>query len=149
MQSQRERRNLRIGGILAAHFYDVIRLAEDVATVDLLSEGRLVLGLGHGWRDSEFDAFGVDKRGLGLRLEHIIDDLRNAWSEDGSIRGVSVTPKPYSSAGDLRSAICLYFEYTHRTPSSICIHPSAPSQGKMESIAPNSKPSAFADCARR
>lgn len=91
---------LRIGtGILLAHFYNTLRLAEDAATVDLLSEGRFLLGLGHGWRDPEFEAFGVDKSGMGQRLEQIVGDLRDAWSADGALRGVAVTPKPYADSG--------------------------------------------------
>ena len=91
---------LRMGtAVLPAHLHDAIRLAEDAATVDLLSDGRLLLGLGHGWRTAEFDAFGTDKVQLGARLERQIDSLRTAWSPDGALRGVAVTPKPTAATG--------------------------------------------------
>lgn len=91
---------LRIGtGVLTAHFYDALRLAEDSATVDQLSGGRFVLGLGHGWRAAEFDAFGVATANRGRGLERIIGELRDAWSGDRPVRGVSVTPKPFSPDG--------------------------------------------------
>lgn len=91
---------LRIGtAILPAHLYDALRLAEDAATVDLLSGGRLLLGLGHGWRTAEFEAFGTDKAQLGARLEGLIGQLRTAWSASGAVRGVAVTPKPSVATG--------------------------------------------------
>lgn len=91
---------LRMGtAVLPAHFHDPLRLAEDASTVDLLSDGRLLLGLGHGWRRAEFRAFGTDQRQLGTRLERLIDTLRTAWSADGEVRGTAVTPKPSAATG--------------------------------------------------
>src|SRR5919201_3885232 len=93
-------RRVRIGtGVLLAPFYQPVRLAEDAATVDLLSAGRLVLGLGLGWRAEEFDVLGIPQRGLGRRLEEIIATLRMAWSADGLVDGASVTPKPAQAGG--------------------------------------------------
>ena len=44
--------------ILLLPLYDALKLAEDVATIDVLSGGRMMLGLGMGYRDEEFEAFG-------------------------------------------------------------------------------------------
>lgn len=78
-------------------FYDPIRLAEEIITLDLLSEGRSMVVLGLGYRREEYDAFGVDfdRRGaiadekLG-RLLQILNDAADARSTP------RVTPAPFS-----------------------------------------------------
>jgi probable F420-dependent oxidoreductase len=64
---------------LLAPFHQPLRLAEDAATVDLLSNGRLILGLGLGWRHEEFRAFGIPPADRARRLEDLIEILRRAW----------------------------------------------------------------------
>ena len=98
-------RTSRIGlgtGVLLAPMFDPLHLAEDAATVDLISDGRLMLGLGIGWRDEEFAGFGVPAGERGSRLEATIAVLRQAWA-DGPVTGdgrhfrydgLNVTPKP-------------------------------------------------------
>lgn len=84
-------------GVLLAPLHDPIRIAEDAATVDLLSGGRLILGLGAGWRAEEFDVFGVDQSERAARMRRTVATLRGAWGQgtfayDG--KQVNVTPKP-------------------------------------------------------
>jgi alkanesulfonate monooxygenase SsuD/methylene tetrahydromethanopterin reductase-like flavin-dependent oxidoreductase (luciferase family) len=96
---------IRIGtGIIVAPLHHPLRLAEDAATVDLLSRGRLTLGLGAGYREEEFAGLGVPFEKPGARLEASVGVLRDAWS-DGVARAsestlpVSVTPKPFRLGG--------------------------------------------------
>jgi alkanesulfonate monooxygenase SsuD/methylene tetrahydromethanopterin reductase-like flavin-dependent oxidoreductase (luciferase family) len=96
--------DIEIGTCIAlAPLYDGVRLAEDAATVDLLSDGRATLGLAIGSNPAEFDAFGVPAEERAERLEDQINLLRAAWSDgpldyDADFHDVtpemSVTPKP-------------------------------------------------------
>jgi alkanesulfonate monooxygenase SsuD/methylene tetrahydromethanopterin reductase-like flavin-dependent oxidoreductase (luciferase family) len=84
-------------GILLAPLQDPIRTAEDAATVDLISGGRLILGLGAGWRAEEFEVFGVGPSERAKRMRETVRVLRGAWSPgtfDHHGRTVNVTPKP-------------------------------------------------------
>jgi alkanesulfonate monooxygenase SsuD/methylene tetrahydromethanopterin reductase-like flavin-dependent oxidoreductase (luciferase family) len=90
-------------GVLLAPMFDPLHLAEDAAVVDLISNGRLILGLGIGWREEEFEGFALHG-GRASRLEGTIAVLRQAWSDglttgDGKLfrypsPGLNVTPKP-------------------------------------------------------
>jgi alkanesulfonate monooxygenase SsuD/methylene tetrahydromethanopterin reductase-like flavin-dependent oxidoreductase (luciferase family) len=98
--------DLEIGSCVAlGPLYDPIRLAEDAATVDLLSDGRFTLGLAIGSSPREFDVFGVPRAERAERLADLVPFLRGAWT-DGPLEydaefhdvptDVSITPKPVS-----------------------------------------------------
>ncbi|WP_115865002.1 LLM class flavin-dependent oxidoreductase [Halorussus litoreus] len=99
-----ETENIELGTCIAlAPLYDGVRLAEDAATVDLLADGRLTLGLAIGSNPKEFEQFGVPEDERVERLGDTTDLLRAAWSEgpldyDAEFHDVTpdatVTPKP-------------------------------------------------------
>jgi probable F420-dependent oxidoreductase len=99
---------MRLGtGVVLAPFHDPLRLAEDAAVVDQLSGGRLILGMGIGWRKEEFRMFGVPRSERAIRTAETIDVLRRAWtgrrfSFEGRVYSydrVKVTPPPAREGG--------------------------------------------------
>ncbi|WP_261574317.1 LLM class flavin-dependent oxidoreductase [Frankia gtarii] len=85
--------------------YDTVRLAEDLAVLDLASGGRVEVVAGIGYRDVEFAMFGVDRSGRGTYMERQLHDLLDAWAGrpvTAHGREVVITPRP---ASDPRSLI--------------------------------------------
>ncbi|HEV7761805.1 MAG TPA: LLM class F420-dependent oxidoreductase [Acidimicrobiales bacterium] len=68
-------------GILILPQRNPLVLAKECATLDQLSGGRLLLGVGAGWLEEEFDALGVPFASRGQRLDDHIGALRAAWGE--------------------------------------------------------------------
>src|SRR5438132_96120 len=99
---------IRLGtGVVLAPFHDPLRLAEDAAVVDQISGGRLILGLGLGWREEEFRMFGQRAKERVRRTVDAVEVLRRAWtgerfSYDGKVHSydrVKVTPRPAQEPG--------------------------------------------------
>jgi len=56
--------------------------AEQAATMDVMTGGRFVFGVGLGYREEEFEAFGVDYATRGSRFEECLDVAIRLWTED-------------------------------------------------------------------
>lgn len=85
---------LRIGtGVMLAPLRPAIDIAEQAALVDILSDGRLELGLGAGYVASEFRAFGVDRSRRTRLLEERTLEVLRLW-EEGSIAPPPVQSPP-------------------------------------------------------
>jgi probable F420-dependent oxidoreductase len=79
-------------------------LAKELATLQCLSEGRLILGAGVGWMEAEFDALGVPFHERGRRMDEGIAMMRAVWSEDpvsfpsrwvpAAVEDMRMLPKP-------------------------------------------------------
>jgi probable F420-dependent oxidoreductase len=59
-------------------------VAKEVATLDLLSGGRVILGIGSGWLKEEFDALGLDFHQRGARTDEAIQAMRACWRDNPS-----------------------------------------------------------------
>jgi len=94
---------ITVAALLLA-LYEPVKLAEDLAVVDLISRGRVSYVVGIGYRDEEFDMFGVDRRGRGRLVEERIGLLQRLWSGeqlDNDGRPVRVTPLPFTPGGPM------------------------------------------------
>lgn len=89
-------------GLLLLPLHDPVRIAEDTAVVDVVSNGRLVLGLGQGFRPEEFDGFHRDLKDRNKLMREGVQLLRRFWTEkdvtfEGEMfnyKNLNVTPKP-------------------------------------------------------
>jgi len=84
-----------------------VRIAEDVVTLDLVSKGRVILGVGIGYQPADFRAFSVPMEHRAALFEEGIEILRRCWSGEPfsfhgkhySLDDVRVTPKPFQRGG--------------------------------------------------
>jgi natural product biosynthesis luciferase-like monooxygenase protein len=96
-------KRIRIGsGVVVLPLHNPIRVAEEFAMVDLLSDGRLEFGVGRGYQPSEFAGFGVNMEDSRERFDEYLEVILKLWSGeevtfDGKyiqLDGVRVRPKP-------------------------------------------------------
>lgn len=69
-------------GVLVLPQRQTALVAKQAAAVDVLSRGRLRLGIGVGWNPVEFEALGEDIKTRGLRVEEQLDVMRRLWTEE-------------------------------------------------------------------
>lgn len=99
-------KRLRIGmAVSLAPFYNPLRLAEEVALLDVLSGGRVNWGAGRGFERSEFAAFGIPGEESAPRFHEAVDIVLKAWTHQRltyagryyTYDNVEVLPKPVQS----------------------------------------------------
>ena len=79
-----------------------LAVAEDVTAVDLLSNGRMELGVGLGYRAEEFEAFGVDRSARGKIMDESCEILLKAWTQKAwshrgrhfTLNDITLVPRP-------------------------------------------------------
>ncbi|MEC8977168.1 MAG: LLM class F420-dependent oxidoreductase, partial [Actinomycetota bacterium] len=75
--------NIRLGtGVMILPQRNPLVTAKAVATLDRLSKGRMILGIGSGWLEEEFDALGVPFERRGDRTDEYLQAMRTAWSDE-------------------------------------------------------------------
>lgn len=97
-------KRIRIGiSVIVLPFHHPIHVAEDVATLDHLAQGRIDFGMGRGSYGVEFGGFNIPREESADRLEESFQIIKKAWTEDSfsyhgrfwSMDDVSVLPKPF------------------------------------------------------
>lgn len=96
-------RRIKLGtGVMVLGMRQTALVAKQAAIADVLSGGRLILAIGSGWNDVEYEAMGVDFRSRGRRMDEQIALLRALWTQDvvnfegqwHTVRGAGINPLP-------------------------------------------------------
>lgn len=96
---------MRIGtNLIVLPLHDPVRIAEDAATLSLLTGGRFDLGVGIGYKQAEFEAFGRDLKHRPSLIEDAIEIIRRGWRGEAvnysgkrhALGGLPITPVPES-----------------------------------------------------
>jgi alkanesulfonate monooxygenase SsuD/methylene tetrahydromethanopterin reductase-like flavin-dependent oxidoreductase (luciferase family) len=101
MAARTETLSISVAALLLA-LYEPVKLAEDLAVVDLLSKGRVSYVVGIGYRDEEFALFGVDRKHRAQLVEDRIGVLRRLWNGESvnvDGRDARITPLPFTPGG--------------------------------------------------
>lgn len=92
-------------GIIILPQRNPVELAKELATVDVISKGRLLFGLGAGYLEPEFSAMGIEFESRGPRTDEYIDAIRALWTEEHPafqgptvrFEGIDAQPRPVQS----------------------------------------------------
>ena len=97
---------IRIGtSVLLLPLYHPVRVAEDAATIDILSHGRFELGVGVGYRPDEFKGLGLRAQDRGARMDEGLEIIRALWRGETvdyrgkhfQVQGAKLSPMPVQS----------------------------------------------------
>lgn len=93
-------------GVLILPQRNAVVLAKQVATMDHMSGGRMMLGVGVGWLEEEFEALGIPFKTRGKYTDEAMAAMRALWAGDDAsyegelinFRGINCSPKPPNGA---------------------------------------------------
>src|SRR5207248_2811057 len=106
-------RTIRLGtGIILLPQHNPLILAKQLASLDVLSGGRLIFGIGVGWSEHEYSALGISYHDRGARADEYLKAMQIIWSEDKpayhgrfvSFEGVQAYPRPVA-LGELEISV--------------------------------------------
>ncbi len=88
--------------LLLLPMHHPVRVAEDAAVVDVLSNGRFILGMAVGYVPDEYPIFGVNRKNRPSLMNEGLEIIKRCWTEDKfnfegkrfTVKGASVQPKP-------------------------------------------------------
>ena len=89
-------------GLILLSLHKPLDVAEQIATVDVMSRGKVIFGVALGYRDVEFLAFGTTQKERVRRFEENLEAVRRLWTEDSvdmvashfTLKGASASPRP-------------------------------------------------------
>jgi alkanesulfonate monooxygenase SsuD/methylene tetrahydromethanopterin reductase-like flavin-dependent oxidoreductase (luciferase family) len=96
-------KTIRIGAaVILMPFHNPVRMAEDVATVDVISGGRFELGVGTGYKVEEFDGFGLSSKNKGGMTNEGLEIMSRLWAGETltfkgkyyEVNNAKLTPEP-------------------------------------------------------
>ena len=71
-----------LAGIVLLSLHKPLEVAEVFANIDVMSNGKLIFGVGIGYRDVEFKAFDVPRKQAARRLEENLEAIKRLWTEE-------------------------------------------------------------------
>jgi len=103
-----ETKNIEVGSLIKVLPYiHPVHVAKYFASLDIASDGRAILGVGNGYKQKEFNTFGVPKSERGIRTEESVEIIKQLWTEDHvdysgkifELEDVSIAPTPKQDPG--------------------------------------------------
>jgi alkanesulfonate monooxygenase SsuD/methylene tetrahydromethanopterin reductase-like flavin-dependent oxidoreductase (luciferase family) len=101
-------RTIRLGTlVLVLPFREPVQFAKQWATLDVLSGGRSILGVGVGWMEAEFEAVGIPHRERGARMNELLELITALWTQESvtyagkyyRVNDLRLDPKPADGLG--------------------------------------------------
>ena len=118
--------------VLLLAMLNPVQTAEEVASLDIMSEGSVVFGIGIGYRDVEYEAFGMTSRERVPRMLEALDLIKRLWTEEvvthrGPLlprarRDLHDPPGAKALPADLDRRQCRPGGLAHRAPGSVVVH---------------------------